>query len=116
MHVRVMLRSLAPCFRPADRAVVEAGLADPLITCEGAGLFATKVHACLLQVLSVGCCKRPAASQPWCAWSRPAALLLAVGKLPVRTASEALKGMKHLRRHAAELALPLWVHHGAADK
>lgn len=55
----------------------------------------------------------PAAPGP-CPASRPPCT--AVGKLPVRTASEALKGMRYLRRHAAELTLPLWVHHGAADK
>jgi len=39
-----------------------------------------------------------------------------VGRLPVRTAHEALKGMAHLRKHSSEITLPLWVHHGDGDK
>lgn len=39
-----------------------------------------------------------------------------VGNLPVRTGNEVLKGMQALRKRWPDFTLPLYVHHGAADK
>ena len=40
----------------------------------------------------------------------------AVGPLPVRTGNEVIKGMHALRKRWPDFSLPLYVHHGAADK
>lgn len=43
-------------------------------------------------------------------------IFLAVGNLPVRTANEIVKAMGWLRRRWGDFTLPVYVHHGAADK
>ena len=40
----------------------------------------------------------------------------AVGNLPIRTGNEVLRGMRLLRKHWPEFTLPIYAHHGAADK
>ena len=47
-------------------------------------------------------------------WAPPACP--AVGPLPVRTGNEILKAMRWLRPRWPQFALPLYVHHGEADK
>ena len=46
----------------------------------------------------------------------PACLPAAVGNLPIRTGNEVLRGMRWLRKRWPEFTLPIYAHHGAADK
>jgi hypothetical protein len=49
-------------------------------------------------------------------WVRVACCPAAVGNLPIRTGNEVLRGMRLLRKHWPEFTLPIYAHHGAADK
>lgn len=96
-----------------DASRVQSYLSDPLNTGEVHPGWCVQVCSSVWRAQLA--CPSPA-PHPRAPRAPPRCAQPSVGNLPVRTANEVLKGMRHLRRHWADFTLPLYVHHGAGDR